>query len=95
MTRKNGPNGSFLSGIGTMVTQLEICPACGHAHEEGLVEYFAGSRTADEAPVTAPRASQHVSRYAQPEVPVVRPIARRTKAPAVPWPMPPISEGYP
>jgi hypothetical protein len=40
MARTAG-SGAYLSGIGTMLTQTDVCPACGRVHEDRLFRFRA------------------------------------------------------
>jgi hypothetical protein len=81
-----------LGGIGTMLTQSDICPTCGRIHETGLMRYVgravAGYPTPTVLPTSTPVGYSPIRDSVPFEVP------RRARAIAAPWPMPPIVEEY-
>ena len=38
---RTAASGAYLSGIGTMLTQTNVCPACGRVHEDRLFRFRA------------------------------------------------------
>ena len=38
---RTAASGAYLSGIGTMLTQTDVCPACGRVHEDRLFRFRA------------------------------------------------------
>ena len=38
---RNAGSGAYLSGIGTMLTQTDVCAACGRVHEDRLFRFRA------------------------------------------------------
>ncbi len=90
MTRKN-PESRKLGGIGTMLIQSEVCPACGKVHESRLLRYLpSGIRDpslATDAAVPAAR-SDVASAITSPRV-------RRGASHGIPWTIPVYSEEQP
>jgi hypothetical protein len=82
--------GGSLGGIGTMLLQSEVCPACGKAHGSRLTRYLPAVGRApseDRLPVETPiLVSTKVGQ------PASRP---RRSSLSIPWPMPKQSEEYP
>ncbi|MCI4349333.1 MAG: hypothetical protein L3J93_03835 [Thermoplasmata archaeon] len=97
MARKSDERDSSLGGIGTMLTQWEVCPACGRIHADGTVEYFAGEHTQ----VAGAWEGLPASSVDFPDPLSVtlshgtRGSSRRARSASIPWPMPPMLERYP
>jgi hypothetical protein len=83
---------AYLGGIGTMLTQSNICPTCGRIHETGLMKYVGRAvagypspmSTVDPSPIGYAPIGESMT-YNGP---------RRARPISAPWPMPPVAEEY-
>jgi len=87
-TRKN----QTLGGIGTMLTQSDICPTCGRIHETGLMRYVGRAIATYPTPTVLPPSTP--VGYTPIRDVVAYDIPRRTRSLATSWPMPPAVEDY-
>jgi hypothetical protein len=86
-----GDAGKPVGGIGTMLMQSDVCPACGKIHDSRLVRYlpavgkFFGASTSgsQSLPATHPAAR------------TARGRGRKPSSLPLSWPLPPTSETYP
>lgn len=83
---------AYLGGIGTMLTQSNICPTCGRIHETGLMKFVGGGLPGRPAFRTEPEASP--AGYAPIGEFAAVPASRKARSMAAPWPMPSIVEEY-
>ena len=82
---------AYLGGIGTMLTQSNICPTCGRIHETGLMKFVGGAAPGRVAYRSGSDASP--IGYAPIGEPSIVANPRRVRSNlAAPWPMPPIAE---
>jgi hypothetical protein len=81
-----------LGGIGTMLTQSDICPTCGRIHETGLMRYVGQAVAAYPYPASLPKSSP--VGYAPIRAPVLLDLPRRARTVAALLPMPPAVEEF-
>ncbi|MCI4358245.1 MAG: hypothetical protein L3J95_00210 [Thermoplasmata archaeon] len=83
-------SGKPVGGIGTMLMQSDVCPACGKVHNSRLVRYLPSVGQLMGTPTAYPTSPVSTESARSPRV-------RGRKPSNMPlfWPMPQSSEGYP
>ncbi|HEV2519166.1 MAG TPA: hypothetical protein VGX00_00895 [Thermoplasmata archaeon] len=84
-------SGTPVGGIGTMLMQSDVCPACGKVHGSRMVRYLPTVEQFGGAPTLAPTAGAIASARSS----SARVRGRKPSGMPVLWPMPQASEGYP
>ena len=92
-------SGAYLGGIGTMLSQNEVCPECGQVHKERRIGSFLVAHRRCPLVVLGafPTVTQppETDEPVEPlEVEVLPQTARRGSQLTIPWPMPTQWEDY-
>ncbi len=86
-----GDAGKPVGGIGTMLMQSDVCPACGKIHDSRLVRYL----PAVGKLIGASTSGSQSMRATQPVTRMTRGRNRKPSSLPLAWPLPPTSETYP
>ena len=84
-------SGEPVGGIGTMLMQSDVCPACGKVHGSRLVRYLPSVELFAGTPSLVP--TKGALAITQGRSTRVR--GRKPSSLPLFWPMPKVSEGYP